>query len=584
MPEWPLWQKAAEKEIQGLVAGRVWDEVSRSDVPVGRHVVPSHFVLKIKTEEKKDPKTGQSSLSFVKCKARLVYGGHRSVAGQDYHETAAFVASAKSVRTMLALAAPRDYKVISWDITTAFTVAVVADDMELYMELPPLIGTDGGSSSAEYADCGRGKCKTHVAKLRHMLYGSKDAPRAWANCMIKFMESIGAVAILTDRMVFRWEWQGHEMNCCLHVDDLVATPSSDVIRDEFDRRLRAYFGADRVTGGEETDAVLGMGISRDWSKKTITISQGGFARKFLKEFGVEAGAGRRVDAPLPSGCKLGKHVGEPVSETEFNFRKFAGCLQWLCISTRPDLSYAAGLLSRFASHPGAVHVAAAEHVLAYIASNPDLGITYHGSDEVLLEGYDHRDRLIASVDSDLGGCVDTEKSTNGVVVWLNGGAISWKTKRQGTVSTSTTEAETKAATLVAQDVAWLRDLTSELGVPQGCVRVMEDNSGCVALAHGQKDTALSAHYKRAQTYVQGEVERGSIWLDDVEGIHNPSDIFTKSVEPANQFAYLRDVIMGIRPELYLSKGVKELLRDGETNEANKLLSQTVSQGHPLRSA
>ena len=597
MPEWPQWQKAVEKEVQALVAAGVWDEVPRSEVPAGRRPVPSHFILKIKTKESKvldpltgkpmrDPvsglATGESRLVFVKCKGRLVYGGHRSVAGQDYHETAAFVASAKSVRTMLSLAASKGYKVIAWDISQAFTIASVEDDMELFMELPPLLGSDGSLNPLEYSGCGRGKCKTHVAKLKHMLYGAKDAPRKFAEIMIKFMDSIGAESIITDQMVFRWEWQGHEMNMCLHVDDLVATPSSDEIKEEFHRRLVAWFGADRVTGGDEVDAVLGMGISRDWEKQTITISQGGFARKFLKDFGVKVGAGRRVDAPLPSGCKLGKYEGEPAAETIEWFRKFSGCLQWMAISTRPDLSYSAGLLSRFASCPGPAHVEAAKHVLTYIAWHPDLGITYHGSDEVLMEGYDHRDRLIGSVDSDLGGCLDTEKSTSGHVVWMNGGAVAWKSKRQGTCSTSTTEAECKAAVVVSMEVAWMRDLCSELGCPQECVRVMEDNSGCVALVHGEKDTARSSHYRRAVAQVGGEVARGSMWLDDVEGIHNPADIFTKSVEPSAQFGYLRDVIMGINPILYLSQGVQELLATGHTDKGDKLLSQSAGQGHPLR--
>ena len=102
----------------------------------------------------------------------------------------------------------------------------------------------------------------------------------------------------------------------MHVDDIVATPSSDSIKEEFDRQLKKFFGEDRVTGGDETDAVLGMGITRDWEKKTITISQGGFARKFLTDFGVTVGAGRRVDAPLPSGCKLGKYDGEAAADDD----------------------------------------------------------------------------------------------------------------------------------------------------------------------------------------------------------------------------------------------------------------------------
>ena len=343
------------------------------------------------------------------------------------------------------------------------------------------------------------------------------------------------------------------------VDDIVATPSCEAMNVAFAEKLREYFGADRVTGGTETDYVLGMRVERDVVARTLTLSQGGFVRQLLDTFGVaevRAGGRGRADSPLPLGLKLGATDGRVVLPSEFDYLKLVGSLQWLVMSTRPDLAQAAGLLGRFSNAPGVEHVAAAVHVLQYLAGTVDLGITYHGSDEVLMaNGYDRRDKLIASVDSDLGGCVETHKSTSGLVVFLNGGPISWKSKKQSTNSTATLEAEMKAAALVGMELVWLKDLVCEFGVEQGCVRVMEDNAGCVALAHGQKDTAKSNHFKRTQAYVEGLVGRGVMWLDDVPGFHNPADIFTKgpsSSLPVHRFQALRDIVMGRRPELYVA--------------------------------
>jgi hypothetical protein len=128
MKEARLWVGAVKKEVAGLVALDCWDEVDRSSVPRDRTIAPSHFVFKIKTEEKVEVKvdevTGEerreSRLAFVKCKARLVYGGHMSKYGSDYEETAAFVCNPKTVRAMLALAAPRGYKVVAFDVAQAF--------------------------------------------------------------------------------------------------------------------------------------------------------------------------------------------------------------------------------------------------------------------------------------------------------------------------------------------------------------------------------------------------------------------------------------------------------------------------------
>ena len=90
LKEAPLWIEAVRKEVAGLVAVGCWEEVDRDSVPRGKTVAPSHFVFKIKTEE-----GPAGELVFVKCKARLVYGGHMSRFGSDYIETSAFVCNPK---------------------------------------------------------------------------------------------------------------------------------------------------------------------------------------------------------------------------------------------------------------------------------------------------------------------------------------------------------------------------------------------------------------------------------------------------------------------------------------------------------
>jgi hypothetical protein len=582
LKEAKLWIRAVQKEVAGLVAVDCWTEVDRSSVPSGRTIAPSHFVFKIKTEEFVDPATGKAALRFVKCKARLVYGGHMSASGSDYIETSAFVCSPKTIRAMLALAAPRDYKVTSFDITQAFTFSQMEPGKQVFMELPPLARVDGsrvgaGGDSEIYEGCGGGKNRDTVALLKRQLYGSKDAPRYWQKAVQAFCESIGARSLVSDRMAFRWKWtdkqkKRHEMSFAVHVDDILCTPSSDAINEEFASRLRGFFGEDRVTGGEETDAVLGMAITRDWGRKTITISQGGFARKMLENFGYE-NCKKVVDAPLPAGQEFEKWEGDPTPREQWDAMCFVGMLNWLSGSTRPDLAHACAMMSRYSSCPGPEHVKCMKHILMYLASHPDLGITYHGSASVLQSGYDHTDRLVAAVDADLGGCKDTNKSTTGIVVWLNGGAISWKSKKQSTVSTSTTEAEMKAAAAGCMEVVWLRDLVTELGAVQGCIRILEDNQGVVYLTHGQKDTSRSGHFRRPQVFVENLVGAGFMWLDRTETDFNPADIFTKGVEPSTKFGYLRDVIMGIQPDMYLSSSVKELLNGQLPSNTNVLLKE-----------
>ena len=130
----------------------------------------------------------------------------------------------------------------------------------------------------------------------------------------------------------------------------------------------------------------------------------------------------------------------------------------------------------------------------------------------------------------------------------------------------------KAADLVGMELLLLRDLMGEFGWRQGCVRVMEDNAGCVQVAHGQRDSPKTQHFRRCQMSVEEMCNQGKIWLDDVPGDENWSDIFTKSMKDSRGFRKLREVIMGVTPVVYISRGVDSMMRTNGVNpDANKLL-------------
>jgi len=104
--------------------------------------------------------------------------------------------------------------------------------------------------------------------------------------------------------------------------------------------------------------------------------------------------------------------------------------------TRPDLSQAPGVLSRFISKCNESHWKAAKHLLRYIRGTSDLCLTLtaESGDRIAL-GY---------ADADWGGDLDTRRSTTGYVIKVYGGTVAWKSRRQPTVL-STTEAEYMAS-------------------------------------------------------------------------------------------------------------------------------------------
>ena len=82
---------------------------------------------------------------------------------------------------------------------------------------------------------------------------------------------------------------------------------------------------------------------------------------------------------------------------------------------------------------------------------------------------------------------------SGYVFMLNGGAVSWSSKRQDTISLSTTEAEYIALSHAAKEAIWIRNFISEIfGSVTDPILINSDNQSAIALA---KDSCYHAHTK-----------------------------------------------------------------------------------------
>jgi len=138
------------EEHQAIIDAGVWEEVDMKDLPVGRKLVGSHWVFKVKRN---------SDGSVERFKARIVAKGYSQVKGLDYDETFAPVTRYDSLRLIIALALHLGLDMSQADIKSAF----LNEDLneEVWMMPPPGIGLDG-----------------KVLRLLKLLYGLKQAPLA----------------------------------------------------------------------------------------------------------------------------------------------------------------------------------------------------------------------------------------------------------------------------------------------------------------------------------------------------------------------------------------------------------------------
>ncbi|GJT89262.1 zinc finger, CCHC-type containing protein, partial [Tanacetum coccineum] len=103
--------------------------------------------------------------------------------------------------------------------------------------------------------------------------------------------------------------------------------------------------------------------------------------------------------------------GKPVDQLEYS--RAIGCLMYAMTSTRPDIAYVVGRLSRFTSNPSRQHWKAITRVFKYLRGTMNYGLSYMGYPSVL-EGYS---------DASWINHVEDSSSTSGWVFLLGGGAF-----------------------------------------------------------------------------------------------------------------------------------------------------------------
>jgi hypothetical protein len=116
------------------------------------------------------------------------------------------------------------------------------------------------------------------------------------------------------------------------------------------------------------------------------------------------------------------------------YREAVGALNWVLavLATRPDIAFAVATVARFASNPRPAHLDTVRRIIRYLAGTRDLWLSYASGD--------------ANADGSMAVARD-RRAITGYAFLIDGGAVSWSSKRQEIVFLSTTESEYVAATV-----------------------------------------------------------------------------------------------------------------------------------------
>ncbi|CAI5505094.1 unnamed protein product [Closterium sp. Naga37s-1] len=436
------WQTAIDAEMASWKStGTYVDAVP----PPGANIVDGMWIFRVKRPPGSPP-------VFKAC---YVARGFSQRQGVDFFQTFSPTPNMTTLRVLLHVAAQCDYELHSLDFSTAFLQGSVHE--EIWLRRPP--GFTGSFPAGTQWS------------LRQPVYGLHQAPRERHDTLRTTLAALGFAPLTADPSLFlRTDMSLPPFYILVYVDDFVfATADTEalaLVKSELQKRHSC-------TNLGELRNYLGLQITRNRARRTITLTQSHMVHQVLQRFGFQYSSPQST--PLPTSHSLSAPPSDESVEPSGlsgSDPELLGCLMYLMTCTRPDLAYPLSILARYVA-PGRhrpEHWEAAKRVLRYLRSTSGMGLVLGGRGPVVLTG--HAD---ASWVDDLA----TQRSSQGYTFSLGSGAMA------------------------AQELRWLTYLLADLGErPRSPPVLYVDNKAMIALSqehrpeHRTKHIALRCFFAR----------------------------------------------------------------------------------------
>ncbi|CAI7932752.1 unnamed protein product [Closterium sp. NIES-54] len=263
----------------------------------------------------------------------------------------------------------RDYELYSLDFITPFLQGNLHD--EIWLRRPP--GFTGTFPTGTYWS------------LRRPVYSLLQAPREWHDTLRTTLAALGFAPSTADPSLFlRTDTSLPPFYVLVYVDVLVFatadTEAMTLVKPELQKRHTC-------TDLGELRSYLGLQITRDRARRTITLTQSHMVHQVLQRFGFQ------FSSPQPTSLSTSHSLSAPPSDESVEpsgpYPELVGCLMYLMTCTRPDLAYPLSLLARYVA-PGRhrkVHWDTTKRLLRYLCRTSGMGLLLGGRGPVVLTGY-----------------------------------------------------------------------------------------------------------------------------------------------------------------------------------------------------
>ena len=337
---------------------------------------------------------------------------------------------------VLAITADKNWEVIQVDVNTAFLYASFEEEEKVLVEMAP--------GFVQFTKDG----VRYVMDLQKSLYGLAQSPRNWWKTVDPKLIEIGFVPLKSDSCVYIYQHKSTTVIITLYVDDLLIIGCDITVINGIKKKLMEKF---KMSDLGNVSLVLGMQVTRDRAKGSLTISQESYTASILERFGMgnckplsTPGYGSELSTVQPEATLLGK------VDTQ-RYQAIVGSVMYLAQVTRYDIMYACSQLARALSKPSKVHMGAAKHLLRYLAGTKDFAITCKRG----------KFTLDAFSDANWGNNPDNGKSTSCYIVLMCKAPISFKTGQQSLTAMSTMEAELVAGALAMKEAVFCSSMMKE---------------------------------------------------------------------------------------------------------------------------
>lgn len=496
-PDREQWKQAMADELQSFEDSDAWQLV---DHPGDVTIVKCRWVLNKKYDFENN----------VRYRARLVAKGFSQKPGVDYTDTFSPVVRHSTLRLLFALSVQMKMSITHLDVTTAFLNGFLKEN--IYMSLPEgFVNKSGGK----------------VLKLNKAIYGLKQSSLAWYERVKEVLSRLDFKNSQYEPCLFTKITGKIKVIVALYVDDFLIFSNNDFETN----KLKSVLGSEfKLKDLGPVRQYLGMRINLDKNKNVITVDQQQYIEQLVSKF--QMSDCKTQSTPIEPKLNLDKSSDKCLPDVPY--QKLIGSLMYLAVLTRPDIAYCVSYLSQFNSCYSHIHWNYCKRVLRYLLHTKSYCLKYTNNNNSNLQGF---------VDSDWASDALDRKSYTGFCFMLSGSAISWQSRKQKTVSLSSTEAEYTALSEASREAIYLRNLMHEITDVFNVIDLYCDNQSALKLASSSQSHNRSKHIDVRCHFIRDVVKNKFVKVKYIPTEEMPADILTKGLCHLKHYKFMN--LLGI---------------------------------------